>query len=238
MAFLGDFTKGNATAVSANFSESGGENCDDGCKLKATKSEDAGGMCYARKIEKIYPNVKQAGIAKRKLSPTQIANALILEVRKIRNVWVRFSVLGSLPMEAKARETRGFEKAFKLLVSEIESSGSDIHLPIEEKSKAEYYQNLINEVSDKVVVRESCQSLESLKTSENNRSYVIGTKGTPMKKRIAEANELARELREAGETTVVCGAIKPRNYKGRKLKCGNCTACAEKMVKVVLYPLH
>jgi hypothetical protein len=238
MAFFGKFTKGNATAISANFSESGGENCDDGCKLKATKASEAGGMCYARKIEKIYPNVKQAGIEKRKLSPTQICNALTLEARKIRNVWVRFSVLGSLPMQAKAEQTKGFKKAFQLLVKEIEASQSKIHLPIEEKTKAEFYQGLVNEVSDNVVVRESCQSLESLKTSENHRSYVIGTKGTPMLKRINEAKQLAAELRESGESSVVCAAIKPRNHKGRKVKCGDCTACAEKSVKVVLYPLH
>lgn len=234
---LGRFSKGNENSYSANFSESGGENCSDRCRLKKRTTDD-NGMCYAVKIEKIYPNVKAANVAKRKLSPTQICNKIRLQIRSLRNFWLRFSALGSLPMIAKAKRTHGFESAFKSLIVEAEQAGAKIHLPIEETKKAAYYQDLISEVSGKTVVRESCQSKHRLMRAKNHRSFVVGDKGTPMSQRIDESRKLAADLRAKGESAVVCPAIKPRNHTGRKAKCGDCTACSQSDVKVVIYPLH
>lgn len=231
MSFLGQFSKGNAQSYSANFSESGGLNCSNQCKLK-------GNGCYAIKVEKLYKNAKDAGVKKRKLGPVQVCNAIRLELRNIRNIWLRFSVLGSLPMVAVAKKTKGFETAFKAMLSEARNAGCKIHMPVETRQKQSYYQSLASEVSPDIVVRESCQNEKRATTANNHRSFVIGKIGVPMVERIKQCREFARKIRANGESCIVCPAVKPRNFQGKKVKCGDCVSCSDKRVKVVIYPLH
>lgn len=231
MGFLGSFGKGNDNSYSANFGESGGVNCSNQCKLK-------GDSCYAERLEGIYPAAKKAGIRKRKLGPVQICNGIRMELRNLRNIWLRFSVLGSLPMPAIAKKSKGFEPAFKAMLTEARAANAKIHMPVETKQKQAYYQALAAEVSDEIVVRESCQTDKRMFEAKNHRSRVVGTKGTPMADRIKECHEVAKKIRKGNESCIVCPAVKPRNYTGKPSKCGDCKACSDKNVKVVLYPLH
>ena len=226
---LGTFSKGlSGVSYSINFSESGGVNCSDRCPHK-------GESCYAERVEKLYPSAKKSGLAKRKLGATQILNRATLEIRNLRNCWFRVSVLGSLPKISQAKKEKGFEAAFRNFLKAVIESGSKIHIPVEDWQKATFYSKLAEGLA---VVRESCFTRERVKKTTNAASMVIGVKGTPMAQRITECREFAKELRELGKTAVVCGAVKPRNWTGRKTKCGDCTACSEKTVDVVLYPLH
>jgi len=234
MKALGTFGKGVEGSKSINFSDSASENCSNRCKLKNNG-------CYAERIEKIYSAAKKSGISKKKLGPVQICNKAITELRYSRNIpWVRFSVLGSLPMIAKANKAKGFKESFNNLLSEIElavegNTLERVHIPVETKEKAEYYQKLSN---NRATIRQSCQSLEQVFETSGHRSGVVGEKGTPMKERIQKCHEVAKKLREKGNKTVVCGAVREKNYKGRKTGCGECKACGSRAVDVVLYPLH
>ena len=225
---LGTFSKGNETARSINFSESGGENCSGRCPHK-------GNSCYAERVEKLYPSAKKSGIAKRKMGAVQILNRATMEIRTLRNVWLRVSVLGSLPKISQAKREKGFAVAFENFLKAVKESGSKIHIPVEDYEKASFYTEL---AGNWAVIRESCFSKKRVLETPNKASHVIGEKGTPMQTRIDQCHDFARTIRKTGKTAIVCAAVKPRNYTGRPVKCGDCTACSSEKVDVVLYPLH
>ena len=229
---FGKFSKGNSSAVSLNFSDSSNPltNCDKRCKLFGT-------ICYAFKLEKFKPNIKRSG-ENRFFHPVQILNSAILQLRMARNLWVRCSVFGSLPKVSAARKIKGFESAFLSFVKALVESGSKLHLPLESYSKFVFYQKMIESVSSELTARETVQTVQTLKRRpiDHQCAFVVGSFDIPLKTRISKAQTLASELRLQGKKTVVCPAIKTR--KQRKAKCGDCTACSDKRVSVVLYPLH
>ena len=225
MNVLGTFSKGVEGSISINWSESGGENCSDRCKMK-------GAGCYAETSEAMRPNIKQSGIKKRKLGPVQLANMAIVKLRMIRSPWIRFSVFGSLPMPGQAEKSKGFKKAFQNLILESLKTGAKLHIPAETKAKAEFYQNWVNEVAPEVVVRESCQTESGVLASKIPNSFVVGENGDKKAEKLESAKKLIDKLRKQGKSVVSCPAIV------RNSKCGKCTACSDSRVDTVVYLKH
>ncbi len=232
---LGSLPIGTENSVSCNFSASAGasENCDKRCA-----QYDNG--CYAQNGENFRPNLRTSG-KRRELHPVQVLNQATLEMRTRRNIWFRFSSRGSVPKVGKARKIPGFEFAFKALIWQLYESGSEVHLPVESLSKRLYYQALCDSVVPGfVVVRETVHSERVLWKRSTPRAFVVGGKndGRSMPERISKAYALRDRLIAAGVSAIVCGKVKPRRFKGRKAKCGDCKACAVDAVQVVLYPFH
>ena len=218
-----------------NFSASGGHSiyCDKNCKMY-----DNG--CYAVNSEKRQGNLKTSG-KRRELKPVQVCNSARLQFRTLRNKWARLSSRGSVPKVSQARKIRGFVDAFAAMISEIVESGSKIHFPVESSSKRKFYQVICDSVKPgAVVVRESVQSLRACLRSTAPRAFVVGASydGLGIAGRLKEAHKLARKIRAGGQSAIVCPKIKPRGYSGTVAKCGDCTACADGRVLVVLYAKH
>lgn len=221
----GKFSKGVEGSVSVNFSESGGDNCSNRCKMK-------GAGCYSEVMEAMRPNVKQAGIKRRKLGPVQLANKAAMALKFVRSPWIRFSVSGSLPMIATANKAKGFKAAFQNLVLECLKTGAKLHIPCETKEKTEFYQKWVSEVAPKVIVRESCQSENRLFKSELPNSFVVGKTGDKKPAKMAVANRIITRLRNKGKKAILCPAIVSNS------KCGQCTACSNPNVNTVVYLKH
>ena len=224
----------NSFAINFDATASAGDNCEKICS-------HYGVDCYAEKSEKRQPNLIKSG-RRRALSPVQLVNSARLQIRHKRRCWARISSRGSVPKVSKARKIAGFIPAFKALISEIVESDSPLHFPVESARKREFYQSICDEAKPgAVVVRESVHSRRSaIGKTGINRSYVVGASydGLGIAGRIEKARALACKIRTNGETAIVCPKIKPRNHSGRVAKCGECTACADRSVLVVLYPKH
>lgn len=225
MSVIGSFSKGVYGSVSINFSESGGKNCSNKCKMK-------GAGCYAETLERVRPVVKRAGMKRRKVGPVQVANQATLELRLRRTPWVRFSVLGSLPMIAEANKAKGFEVAFKNLIKEAKNAGAKIHIPAESPEKTQFYQKWVSKACSETIVRESCQSERRLIESENPNSFVVGKNGESKEKKLQKARKVIEKLRKKGKKVVNCPAIVSNS------KCGQCTACSNKKVDTIIYLKH
>ncbi len=232
---LGALPIANDTGKTINFSASGGHSiyCDKKCRLY-----DNG--CYAVNSEKRQGNLRKSG-ERRELSPVQVCNSARLQFRNLRNCWARLSSRGSVPKVSQARKIRGFVDSFAAMISEIVESGSKIHFPVESSSKRKFYQAICDSVKPgAVVVRESVQSLRACLRSTSPRAFVVGDSydGLGIAGRLREAHKLARKIRAGGQSAIVCPKIKPRGYSGTVAKCGDCTACADSRVLVVLYAKH
>ena len=88
---IGTFGKGIQGSVTVNFSQSGGEHCDDSCSLK-------GNGCYACTTERMKPSINVNLIRKESNKENYLA-VLASEkaIAKLSNApWVRFSAFGSI----------------------------------------------------------------------------------------------------------------------------------------------
>ena len=217
-------------SYAASFGNSAGSGesfCDKSCRLWT--------LCYASKLEKVRVNVREA------LSKALKAGAIpllqsIMDRMPRRFTWMRWSVFGSVPSSADLGDkwpqfAAMFREANKMAVE----SGALVHLPVESKAKAKELRDVL--VGLPIVVRRSDQSdtVADMIKSTDHRSYVVGEhKFRPSEEDKARNKELSRKaakrIRATGQTAVECPF--PR------LKCGQCRACADPRVDVVLYAYH
>ena len=92
-----------------------------------------------------------------------------------------------------------------------------------------------------VVVRRTSQSptASRMLAERGSRAWVVARRihnGGVRKSEVADNIALARDVavvaRKSGQTCIVCPAI------ASDAKCGQCTACANRAVDIVLYPFH
>lgn len=247
---LGIFSKAIGTARSLNFSQSASKNCDRACRYHehSTAKNKIGG-CYAFVKENRYDRkqLKEKLERHQASNPVLIVNQAILELQKLRRRgesvdWFRLSTNGSLPNNP----TKALLEALRRLFRELELCGCSrekVHFPLESAEKVAKYRELLGVVT----IRESVQSDNFAYRSESSCSFVIGhdiQSGKDITKRRASAARAFAKLRyeSTGRKTIVCPAVTSSwqaKYNGRedRIKCGQCTACANPCIDVV-YPYH
>lgn len=222
---LSVFSKGINGARALSFGLSAKSLCDKTCRMLKM------GFCYAENPERIYKDYNRKLRSHMRMNPENLVARAKKEITP-RIKWFRFSVSGSLPSRSMVRNWDLFSSELRSLVNELILHKIPVHMPVESSKKARTYRSLLG---DLITVRRTIQTKNGLKSFSDPAAYVCGDK--PSKSNIHLANSLAREIRSTGKTVVVCPAVFP-NKHGTKSKCGQCTACADNRVDLVVYPLH
>lgn len=213
--------------------------CWEGCRLWRA--------CYACKLERIRANLRRKLDRVGKFHPVAVARAALHEMPR-RFSWLRFFVHGSSPTRhdfETVGEWRAFVAAVVDAVREGVKAGASVHFPLESPGKCRTWRAAFRAAGLPVVVRRSVQSDEAgLVRAKDPRSFVVVAPGNSIheggvqRKQVAqnrsEAVAMAERVRASGSTCVVC----PFGSRPESLKCGQCLACADKRVDVVLYPFH
>ena len=228
---LGTFSKAIPGSVSINWSESGGENCWDGCRFYD-------GECFAIRLEKAYPTFRSKGKRHRILGPVEIATRALCELTSLPEPppWVRFSVGGSFPWSP--RSIPGYVEALDRLSSWlVQAIGADrVHCPIEEPRKAAAYRRIFSPWGISVI--ESVHNSHRWLNSPHHSSWVAGNQGDGSESCLRQARTAAAERRAAtGRPCIVCPAIASKIVGTKPVHCGpgQCTRCA---TDDVAYPHH
>jgi len=219
-------------SIALSFSESAKQNCDD-CRLWKA--------CYASRLERIYKDLRLKLRRHFRNGGTWVVNRAIAQMGDSPIRWARMSVDGSLPNRWRfnAREWSMFVKRLRVLVRAAMERGAKWHVPVESSGKARSYRVALEGLG--VVVRRTSQSARfgAVLRQDDHRAWVVAERihkghvsSAEKKRNVCEAYRLAKVAREAGVSTVVCGAI------AGDTKCGQCTACAEPLVELILYPFH
>lgn len=187
------------------------------------------GVCYAeRGPELLYKNYTAKLIKHERKSASRLNEEALLEVKKLNLEWFRFSVSGSIH---EKRITPKFQKTLRELCQYLVSTGCYIHFPVESPRKAAKIRKALKGLP--ITVRRTVQStLKDVAAAKDSVAFVIGTNKWQKDKNKRDCIEAAQTLRKGGKRTVICPAVIG------SAKCGECTACADPSVDVVLYPLH
>ncbi len=225
-ASLGSFSKAIDGSVSLNFSESGGSNCDNSCKMKAKG-------CYAIHTEKMKPSVATSGERKRVQGVVQTCLDYINQLERLRDntiPWIRFSTFGSV----QDTLTQTQKAVFTKLLIECDRVGEHIHFPVETEKKRKLYQSLCDAAGLQIVVRISAQTLTKYKRylKQGIAASIVFSTGDNKKQRLVNAEIFAHETK-----TIVCPAVKSTILKQDKVKCGDCIACSVPSLNII-YPQH
>jgi len=222
-------------AFCVSFGESGGALCDDDCKHKR-------GSCYWMRLQVGRPTTRSAMARLESLGGLRVVRAAIATMPR-RFAWMRWSVSAGVPMPehfGNRADWRAFRREFRRANQQAIESGADVHLPTESARKARILRRMLSGLG--VVVRRSVQSarVSDLLRAKDHRAFTVYAPGHrvtagpvgKLQKRanIEAAHDLAREVRAAGSSCVVC----PFSSSGRL--CGDCRACASDRVDVVLFP--
>ena len=224
------FAKAIKGGLGLSFAPSAGENCSLSCRLR-----DA---CYASRIERIYSGLSVKLRRHYVMGPIAVLRGAMLELPQ-RIPWLRFCVDCGLPArgDMSAAQWREYSSLMRWITHLAMDRGAKIHLPVESHNKARSYRAMIPDI----VVRRSSQvsTIAQLRREKDPRSWVVARRihnGCVTQNATHENIELARQyaqlIRASGQTCVVCPAIAGNS------KCGQCTACADSRVSVVLYPFH
>ena len=229
---LGEFSKGVAGSVALNFSESGGANCSAACQALKL------GVCYAVHVERMKPSVQKSGERKREMGFAPLCRAycdlILRRLAKGREIpWLRISTFGSVPNRPLTSEE---VLAFVDLMRSVPAE-TPVHFPVESKAKAERFRALAHAHGLAYVVRESCQSDDSMIRSNDAGlpSSRIVYAGTTKKERLANATRLAKSLKNARVCPAIASTI---NRRPNPIKCGQCNFCSRADIATVLYPQH
>jgi len=224
-----------AGSFAVSFGESGGRYCDDECRHKC-------GSCYFMRLQTARPNVRSSMQRVEDLGPVATIRAAIATMPR-RFSWMRWSVSAGVPMRedfATVESWREFRREFRRANQQAIESGADVHLPTESARKARILRRMLSGLG--VVVRRSVQSarVSDLLRARDHRAFTVYASGHKVtagpvgklqkRSNIAAAHDLARQVRAAGSSCVVC----PFSSSGRL--CGDCRACASDRVDVVLFP--
>ena len=241
---LGSFSKAVPGAVALNMGRSGGKNCSRSCPMHPDSvsrfAVPGSGRCYAATIESGFKgrNVR-AKLDRIEESDAgdviDVADAQLRQ-RRYRLPWFRMSAFGSVPDAIP----RGFVRMLKRL----QDAGTPIHFPIEDSERVDRYREAL---PDGIAVRYSIPTgdSETWTTYGGACSTVAGSMDDRPMERIADARGCASERRRAtGRRTIVCPAVvtssmgKQKRFKDiKRVKCGDCTHCADPETDVV-YPVH
>lgn len=203
--------------------------------------------CYAAKLERIRAALREKLERVANHHPVAVAESALHEMPR-RFSWFRLCVHGSVPrrQDFKSRaEWLRFVAAVVKLCREALKSGAGVHFPLESPGKCRTWRAAFRAAGLPVVVRRSVQSDEAgLIRAKDPRSFVVvapgnsihagGVRREQVAQNRAEAVAMAERVRASGSTCVVC----PFGSRPDSLKCGQCTACSDSRVDVVLYPLH
>ena len=227
---IGSFSKAVEGSVSLNFAESGGENCDPSCSAFVLK------ICYAMHTEKVKPCIAVSGKRKRLAGFAacclEYAAQIKRKVAKGESIpWLRFSTFGSVPNRPLSA---GEVSAFVTLVRSF-LDGTPVHFPVETADKARRFRSIAAIHNLPLVVRESCQTdaraAECL--AQGLPSSRIAYHGRNKRERLANAMLSAK-----GTGAAVCPAIASTILKRNRIKCGQCTLCAQSSRIQIIYPQH
>lgn len=229
---LGEFSKGVPGSIALNFSESGGANCSAKCEALRRN------VCYAKLVEKLKPSVQTSGERKREFGFAPLCRAYRLQIlRKLAKgekiPWVRLSTFGSVPNRPlTAEEVTAFVELMRSIPAE-----TPVHFPVESKAKAERFRALAHAHGLSYVVRESCQSDESMLRSNDSGlpSSRIIYAGRTKKERLENAVRLAKSLKSARVCPAIASTI---NRRPNPIKCGQCNFCSRADITTILYPQH
>lgn len=234
----GHVSKFCAGAHSASFGRSagGGGFCSRVCRLWS--------CCYAAKSERVRKNVARRLDRMQSIRPADLARRVRYEMPRVFP-WFRWCVYGSMPSRSDFQsygEWLEFRREVVATTAAAVDSGASVHFPIESSGKARVWRNAVAALG--VVVRRSSQvrSVRALLRSQDPRSWVVvapgrtihagGVRRSVVRENVQYAREVAKEVRAAGQTCVVCPAV-----SGVR-KCGECRACSSAAVDVVLFPFH
>ena len=229
---LGEFSKGVEGSVALNWSESGGSYCS--VKCEALKRN----VCYAVHVEKMKPSVQKSGERKREMGFASLCRAYrLLILRRLAKgkaiPWLRISTFGSVPNRPlTSEEVLAFVDLMRAVPAE-----TPVHFPVESKAKAERFRALAHAHGLTYVVRESCQSDDSMIRSNDAGlpSSRIVYAGTTKRERLENATRLAKSLKNARVCPAIASTI---NRRPNPIKCGQCNFCSRADITTVLYPQH
>ena len=241
---VGSFGKGVKGSITLNFSTSGGANCDVACRHHPLATgEGATRACYAVHVEKLKPSVNVNLTRKESAGFAATCNAMATELRKRAErgdsfPWARLSAFGSVPQPATL--TDADKVAFGELLDVLASIDAPVHFPVESLAKVFAYGDMAQRRG--IAVRLSLQSdAAALNAATANLpvSWVAGERGQSFAEKMADARSTAKARKDAtGRNVVICPAVVATlARKGRKVSCGECTACANASIDVC-YPLH
>jgi hypothetical protein len=222
---IGSYGKGVTGSATVNFTTSGGRHCDDSCPLK-------GNGCYAITTEAMKPSItinlerKQEGIS-------DYLEALVTPkaLAKLKAApWVRFAAFGSIP----APHELTLEDFGNLRTLGASLDHSRVHWPTETLAKADMLK--VAGFTPRVSVATNVHHLpDVIKAGHVASCAVKGDKlarGKNKRSHSAQAITFMRDLKAQGINAKVCPAV------AGNAKCGACTACADKAVQVIVYPMH
>jgi hypothetical protein len=223
-----DFKKSVDGGAGLSFSPSGARMMDTGC--------------YAQTAEMRYKGLNAKLLRHYQSGPIWVLNKAIAELADVTRIdWMRYNVDGSLrlPGELPKRQRKPYRKALRRHAEECLKRGAEkrIHVVVESWNKAQFLRSVFKGLP--IVVRRTVQgTLKDVMRAKDPVAWVVGeprrgciTKKEKMRN-LAEAFAIAKRIRAAGKSCVVCGAV------CGSTKCGKCLACAIEQVDVVLYAFH
>ena len=222
---IGSYGKGIAGSVTVNFTVSGGRHCSDTCPLK-------GNGCYAITTEAMKPSIT-INLERKQESIGAYVHELTApkSLAKLANApWVRFAAFGSIPdPEDMDIQTRA---GLEVLGSFLDHS--KVHFPTETLSKADLLK--ASGFMPRVSVASNTDNLPKVLGAGHVASCTVQgdklARGKNKRAHSAKAITFVRDLHAQGINAKVCPAV------AGNAKCGQCTACADPKVQVIVYPMH
>lgn len=236
-AFSG-YSKAVPGAIAINFAPSGSVWCSDSCDLKATLDGEGRAPCYSQMSEQFRAQVKAGLQRKMDNMPLWLEFLTSGIAREVYAVvpWIRFCSHGPLPMveDLSADERAAFVRLGEMLLPHVRK----IHIPIEERSKAEAYRALLGITPRLSLQRDGAQSAEMISETVADVGMPVAVvvdanaKKGKLAANIKKSRELQRELIAIGKTAKVCPSIIG------SAKCGPCKLCAAHGPEIIIYPRH
>lgn len=236
-AFSG-YSKAVPGAIAINFAPSGSVWCSDSCDLKAIPDGASVAPCYSQDSERFRKQIK-AGL-QRKMDNLPLwleflTSGFAREVYAI-TPWIRFCSHGPLPMvgDLSADERAAFVRLGEMLLPHVHK----IHVPIEERSKAEAYRALMGITPRLSLQRHKAQSARMIATHTDIAGMPVSVvvdanaKKGKLEANIKQARKLQQDLLAIGKKAKVCPSITG------SAKCGPCKLCAAHGPEVIIYPRH
>ena len=222
---IGSYGKGIAGSATVNFTTSGGRHCDDSCPLKAKG-------CYAITTEAMKPSIT-INLERKQESISDYLEALVTPKALAKlNVapWVRFAAFGSIP--APHELTLQDFRHLRTIGASLDHT--KVHFPTETLAKADMLK--VAGFTPRVSVATNVHQLASVLEAGHVASCAVRgdklARGKNKRAHSAQAITFMRELKSQGINAKVCPAV------AGNAKCGDCTACADKLVQVIVYPMH
>lgn len=223
---VGSFGKGVKGSATVNFTVSGGDHCDDSCSLK-------GNGCYAVTTEAVKPSIT-VNLEKKQAALGDYLSALGQPkvVKRLQQApWIRFAAFGSV----KAPHLWTLDEQLKARQLAAQLPHETQHFPTETKAKYDHLTSM--GFNPRLSLGETTGQQVALEVSSGRKVSVVveGPKlarGKNKRVHSGPAFDMQKELLAQGIKAKVCPAV------SGNAKCGDCTMCAQKDTKVIIYPKH